>query len=145
MPSKIKISGLKTEVISDSINGWFIWVVGNKNFYKQDSGNLSLDIYRKCIFMPKDSSECNIDKINFIGGIYLGGIYITHTIDKIGQINFYVAGVLTQKNNKWYVTKFNEGNNGKDNNQVKDDTTKITPTPIKRGDKDKQESKKDKK
>ena len=114
--------GLEIDTIPGMKKGWLIWLSSNSNLSETDS--LKFTSIQKDIEIPNDGGHLYIEKPEISETLY-GGIYVTPIRTSIGQLSFFLTGIIISVNGEWIVDfPFVEKNKA---------STKLTPI---NGDKD---------
>lgn len=96
--------GFQLDTISGKKNGWLIWIVSDVSIEKSDSiHNESLMIYKSELSFSVDTCEVSIKAPSTKRNVW-GGIYVTPMQTSVGQITFYLSGIIQYKgNDMWSV------------------------------------------
>lgn len=96
--------GFPIDTISGLKNGWLIWLVSDESIEKSDSiHNESLMIYKSELSFGVDTCEVGIKAPSTKKNVW-GGIYVTPKQTSVGQITFYLSGIIRYKGNDiWSV------------------------------------------
>lgn len=83
--------GLYVDSVSGAKEGWLIWLSSEDDLINVDS--IHLTCFKKRMEVIYNENGWEIDKPELKGNIY-GGIYVTPRQTSIGQITFYLTGVV---------------------------------------------------
>lgn len=99
-----KNQGFQLDTIPGKKNGWLIWIVSDEPIEKSDSiHNESLMIYKSELSFNDDACEVTIKSPSTEKNVW-GGIYVTPIQTSVGQITFYLSGIIQYKGNDvWSV------------------------------------------
>ena len=103
--STIRVNqGFHLDTMSGNKNGWLIWVVSDEPIEKSDSvHNESLMIYKSDLLFGDDERVVNIKSPSTEKNVW-GGIYVTPQQTSVGQVTFYLSGIIQYKGNDvWCV------------------------------------------
>ena len=87
-------------------SGWLVWLVAGKPLEEDNSQTPEFMIYRSELTFEqgKDSYEIRDPATN---QHIVGGFYFLPKFTDVGQINFYLCGILHHENDKWQVVRMN--------------------------------------
>ncbi|MDH8701075.1 hypothetical protein M2138_000414 [Dysgonomonadaceae bacterium PH5-43] len=113
--------GLQIDVAEGLKKGWLVWVTTQDDSSKQDTIDLNLIVYRSEINITQDKGICEINQPVFPANI-MGGIYIVPEVTRIGQVTFFLTGMIKNIDDKWVVVSLYNAKKGKN---ISDDLTPI--------------------
>ena len=93
-------NGLKIDSIPGKKNGWVIWISSNKELIHNDS--IKFTSINKEIEVAADGESILIEDPEIAETVY-GGLYVTPTQSSIGELTFYVTGLLTPNDEGWIL------------------------------------------
>jgi hypothetical protein len=99
--------GLQTDFTDGLKKGWLVWVTTQEDMTKKKNASIGLNIYRSEINITKSEGLYEINQPVFQSNI-LGGIYIVPEVNRIGQITFFLFGMIRSINEKWVVVTFED-------------------------------------
>ena len=95
------IQGLNPIALKESSNGWAI--IASANTETVDTlNNITTDVYRVNLNNEEVLNRYAIRKIN-LNNDFCGGIYVIATYPIPGQVDFKLAGYITEINQQWFV------------------------------------------
>jgi len=86
--------------------GWLVWLVTDRLLEEQNHQTPEFLIYRSELTFESGKESCEI-KDPATGKKILGGFYFLPKFTDVGQINFYLCGILHHENDKWHVVRPN--------------------------------------
>ncbi len=97
------ISGFGIKTYKHPVEGWFVWVA-NDSTVNEYSGRKKpeLTIFKRTVEFMSDSVSYEVEAPNITNNVW-GGIFIVPEQTEIGQITFYLSGVLLKGmgDNRW--------------------------------------------
>lgn len=96
--------GFQLDTLPGNKNGWLIWVISDNPIEKSDSiHNESLMIYKSELSFNNEQCEVNIKAPSTEKEVW-GGIFVTPVQTSVGQITFFLSGIIQYKGNDiWSV------------------------------------------
>lgn len=91
--------GLEVDSLAGTKNGWIIWVSSSDDIKTE---SIKLNPIKKDIEINYEGLPIQIDTPTGEESI-IGGIYITPSQSKPGQLNLLITGILSYSNNEWQI------------------------------------------
>lgn len=94
--------GLELDCSIGQKNGWLLWVTISKEAENNNSSVMTAIVQQKEVEIKNNGSSFEIDAPNTERHI-LGGLFVVPYYNRIGSIDFFLAGIIQSNNNKWSI------------------------------------------
>ena len=92
--------GLKCDTVVGRKDGWIVWIVSESNLENSDS--LQIISFHKEINIQEDFNSIGLETPETKKNV-IGGLYITPLNTQVGQITFYLSGILRKNGTEWSI------------------------------------------
>lgn len=92
-------NGFVTTSLEEKSSGWMVWVSSEKNADLSRKTGLTYHIYRKEMNVEEKSAIAV--EVPQTSREIIGGMYMVPRQTSVGQLTFYVQGILVEENNAW--------------------------------------------
>ena len=99
--------GFSMDLCEGAKKGWLVWLVVNNSLEQDNSQTLSFLIYRLELTFEQGKGRYQIATPSTNKHI-VGGFYLLPEITDIGQITFYLTGMLQREEGTWQVVHLND-------------------------------------
>lgn len=109
--------GFRVDNDNGTKKGWMVWLVAERPLEEQHNQSVSFQISRAELTFEQGTDFYDV-KEPTTSKTLLGGYFLMHAATDVGQLEFYLSGILHHKDGKWQAVRLNTvGNAG------------ITPSP----------------